>query len=234
MIKNLLFASLFFAFAATSFGQQGTCASPIVLTCGQTTTGNTASYQNSIENYGLACSFSAKEGAEIVYQITPPNNCNLTAAVTNVVGDDLKVVFLNTCNPVDCISMSDDNPISKNESETISAVGGTTYYVIVDGNDSGDVASFDLEITCNQTTNVIETLEEQISLYPNPSQDIINVKGVNFNNAEVNIIDASGRNVTAQTTLNQTTIDVSNLTSGSYILSVNLNGETANKRFSIQ
>ncbi len=234
MFKKVLLSSLFLTIVSAGLSQQGTCASPIVLTCGQTTTGNTASYQNSIESYGFACSFSGKEGAEIVYQITPPNNCNLTAAVSNVVGDDLKVVFLNTCNPVDCIAMSDDDPFSQNESETIPATGGTTYYIVVDGNDSGDVASFDLEITCDQTTDVVETLEEQISLYPNPSKNIINVKGVNFNNAEVHIIDATGRDVTNQTVLNQTTIDVSKLTNGSYMLSINRNGKKANKRFSVQ
>ena len=234
MIKKVLLSSLFLTTISTGFSQQGTCASPIVLTCGQTTTGNTASYQNSIENYGFACAFSDKEGAEIVYQITPPNNCNLTASITNVVGDDLKVVFLNTCNPVDCIAMSNDVSGTQDESETITATGGTTYYIVIDGNNTGDVASFDLEVTCDQTTDVIETLEEQISLYPNPSKNIINVKGVNFNNAEVHIIDAAGRDVTSQTVLNQTTIDVSKLTIGSYMLSINRNGEKANKRFSVQ
>ena len=56
------------------------------------------------------------------------------------------------------------------------------------------------------------------TLYPNPAESVINIKGDASNIAKINIYDLMGRQIMTTTNLNN--IDISNLLSGSYLVSI--------------
>ena len=83
--------------------------------------------------------------------------------------------------------------------------------------------------TSNQTVNVIEGSfplsaasfnGKEIKIYPNPTSDYLTISNLeNINISSINIIDTNGR-IVKTTTSNFTKIDVSNLSQGLYILSI--------------
>ena len=81
----------------------------------------------------------------------------------------------------------------------------------------------------NGSTGINEvTSENTLSIYPNPAQNILNIENVK-NNAEVSIIDISGKTVMSiRSTKN---IDISNLAKGMYCVKVIDNKTVIVKRF---
>lgn len=70
------------------------------------------------------------------------------------------------------------------------------------------------------TLGTEETLVDNLILYPNPTKDVLNLGTVgNLNGAFYSVFDITGRRV-ANAVLNSKSIDVSNLSSGNYILRV--------------
>lgn len=75
-------------------------------------------------------------------------------------------------------------------------------------------------------TGLDEISKSNVSVYPNPAQDFLNVKGLELNNAEVQILDISGRIVnTSLFKVNNSTIDISSLSQGTYHLVLYNNSE---------
>jgi len=65
-----------------------------------------------------------------------------------------------------------------------------------------------------------------LNVYPNPAQDLLNVNGFDLSNAEIEILDISGRMVsTSLFSSTNSTIDISNLSKGTYHLVVYNNSE---------
>ena len=72
----------------------------------------------------------------------------------------------------------------------------------------------------SSTLGTEETLVDNLILYPNPTKDVLNLGTVgNLNGAFYSVFDITGRRV-ANAVLNSKSIDVSNLSSGNYILRV--------------
>ena len=76
-----------------------------------------------------------------------------------------------------------------------------------------------------------QNLSNELSLYPNPAQDILNigVKGTDFQTV---IRDFSGRTVLQSA--NEQNLNVSKLPNGNYILTVSKNGKSVTKKLMIQ
>ena len=75
-------------------------------------------------------------------------------------------------------------------------------------------------------TGLDEISKSNVSVYPNPAQDFLNVKGLELNNAQVQILDISGRIVnTSLFKVNNSTIDISSLSQGTYHLVLYNNSE---------
>ena len=75
----------------------------------------------------------------------------------------------------------------------------------------------------DQTVKVINTISQTLKVYPNPVKDIINVS-LN-GQAIVELYDARGIKVYSGNVINETTIDVSNISRGIYILKVSVGNE---------
>ena len=110
------------------------CEGEGVLLTGQTNSGG----GDNVDEY--CCVPWDESGPERVYVITVPNNGSLSIGLSNVTGGDVDVMLLRNCNPLDCVAGGDVG---------ISVIGltGGTYYIVVDGF-NGDVATYDLEVTC--------------------------------------------------------------------------------------
>ncbi len=96
-----------------------------------------------------------------------------------------------------------------------------SFYYVVDGTPALDIEGF----------NTVS--QNQISLYPVPSQSFLNV-GVSSSNSstiEYSIFDLKGKIIKSKTELVNNRIDVQNLESGVYILSIDIDGQQQNLRF---
>ncbi len=77
-----------------------------------------------------------------------------------------------------------------------------------------------------------EALANDIILSPTPAKDILNINtGLNLDNAIYNIYDLNGRRVMTNSLNNNKTIDVSQLSSGNYILSILSDSNIKNQKF---
>jgi hypothetical protein len=75
----------------------------------------------------------------------------------------------------------------------------------------------------------------EFSVYPNPSEGIINFKGSFDTNASAIVYDQSGRVVSSiETLINGQSIDLSHLNKGMYLVSVNNNGVQTTKTISLR
>lgn len=80
----------------------------------------------------------------------------------------------------------------------------------------------------------VET-EQTISVYPNPANSVLNVVLPSDESASISLIDISGKVVERlDTSSNRTRINVSSLSNGLYIISVNQNGKQFSKRILIK
>lgn len=85
-----------------------------------------------------------------------------------------------------------------------------------------------------ETRSAIAT-EQTVSVYPNPATSILNVVLSTEMPATISLIDISGKIVdTIDTDSKRIRIDVSDLSSGLYVISVNQNGKHFSKRVLIK
>ena len=79
--------------------------------------------------------------------------------------------------------------------------------------------------------NIEEAEIQNVQIYANPTTDFLNIKLTNIEATSGTIFDISGRKVLSLKLLtNVTVVDVSNLTSGVYLLKINSPHKTINKR----
>ena len=79
--------------------------------------------------------------------------------------------------------------------------------------------------------DVTNTSEDQINVYPNPSNGLFVIDGLEHNNFTITIIDAYGRIVSE--TITSSRIDLSNYSNGIYFLKITQQNNTTIKRISI-
>lgn len=87
-----------------------------------------------------------------------------------------------------------------------------------------------LESTTIQALNVNDVESNKISIHPNPTKGLLNVYSENLTNFKTEVFDLVGKKVASFN--NQSQIDVSNLTSGVYLVKItnNLSKETITKK----
>ena len=88
-------------------------------------------------------------------------------------------------------------------------------------------------LTYTTSLSVVENIENSISIYPNPTQNNINVKfEETINNASYRLIDVAGREVVTSTLngVSSLNLDLSNQNNGVYFLMINIEGEVITKK----
>lgn len=84
------------------------------------------------------------------------------------------------------------------------------------------------------TDNVMGINENQaieVSIYPSPATDVINIKGANLNNTSITIYDQSGKAVKSISDFAGDQISVSDLVSGIYMIAVEMDGNRSVSKF---
>ena len=98
---------------------------------------------------------------------------------------------------------------------------------------SGNVTVIE-DVQINQTLNVVEIddtivsvnelLEDNFTIFPNPTSDYLNVSSdMNFNNFPLEVMDLNGR-VVVKTLIKDNRISLIDLSSGTYIARISANG----------
>ncbi len=111
------------------------------------------------------------------------------------------------------------------------AIGGsldTITYTFIDSNGCSAHAKATVEFNTCEAINDI-TLNNQISLYPNPATDLIDIKTEGIQPQTTNIYDVNGQLVSTMRFAPQ--VDVSNLAAGVYLMEVTAPEGTARRRF---
>lgn len=165
---------------------------------------------------GVWYNFTPLSGGEITATVVAPMGYTsvtfYTAPNENAVETDLTLVdyFNNQCVP--------------GETASIPVVAGQAYYVYV-ANTEGIT---DIVIDGDALLDTTDATLQSFSLYPNPASNSVNLDaGANNIIENVTVFSILGQEVLRETpNSNQTTLQVSHLTQGTYLVEVQINGET--------
>ena len=112
--------------------------------------------------------------------------------------------------------------------------GKTNYEIQVQANcGDGNLSDWSASITA-QTTDVgiVNYLENSITLFPNPANDVVNVQSSMFQVQSIEVIDVYGKVInTVNVVDNPTRINVSGLANGMYFVRVTTDEGVATKTF---
>lgn len=88
----------------------------------------------------------------------------------------------------------------------------------------------DFKVTTTGTASNDQFFKENFNIYPNPTSDVLNISAINgLEYQEVSIVDLTGRKI--KSVLNSTSIDVSDLASGTYIINILTSEGKATSKF---
>ena len=82
------------------------------------------------------------------------------------------------------------------------------------------------DLTVGGYVSISDNLAQLISIYPNPASDVLNIK-IPSNNFSISILDNTGRIVKTST---QKSFNISDIESGIYIVSIDIEGTIVNER----
>lgn len=194
------------------------CEDAIALSCGDIISGSTS---NATDNGGNASPdvFYSYTGNGIAEMITislcdPNTNFNTFLRIFTACDFTEEIAF-------------NDNSCGDQSEVDFESDGTSTYYILVEGSGSADSGEFTLEITCEEILNIQDNNLNQVSIYPNPLSDILNIHS-KMNITKLEIYNVSGQKVLSQQNVkgNQQ-INTSGLKSGVYF--IQLISENASK-----
>ncbi|MFT4661185.1 MAG: hypothetical protein ACI8XB_001457 [Patiriisocius sp.] len=147
-------------------------------------------------------------------------------------------VYTGSCEDLTCVAFDDDAGEGFTSIVMFDAIGGTTYYIEWD--DRWNAGEFDWYISTPIGIADIESSNNGVGLYPNPAQDQLNLSFVVEEKSDVaiEIFDMSGkmifselRNRPAGALVEE--IDISTLSSGLYVVKLNVDGDEVTKKFNV-
>jgi hypothetical protein len=113
---------------------------------------------------------------------------------------------------------------------TLNDDGGT-------GNGGSDITTQTFAITVYKTmTSIAKTRNNELSLYPNPASDVLNIRlpGSGFNNAEAIIRDISGKELSRTVIESNSPINISSLPKGIYSITIIKDGKLLSGKFIVK
>lgn len=133
------------------------CSNAVELSCGVTFNGTASTAPSVIGTYG--CNTWTETGPERVHTVVAGADGSITATITNFTGD-LDVYILGSCDPMDCLGT-----VSSSSATYDYAVGGETYYIVVDADD-GSGSAYDLLVTCQEPVPDEDVFITNESVFP--------------------------------------------------------------------
>ena len=143
-------------------------------------------------------------------------------------------IFVSTTglNPSDFTMVSEVNPTDTNwhvMNVDLSRYAGQTVFIAIrhfDSYDNYGIFVSNVSVTTTPASGINEVAEANVSVYPNPTNDVINVKGEGISLIEV--MDVNGRTVATRN--NAGTIDLSDFAAGVYMVRTVTTDGVATKR----
>ena len=130
---------------ACTGGGGGTCVVDYTLNCGDTDSWATTSSGATTAVSAYSCVSFTDTGPEYTYTFTPASDTTATFTLSALGSNDLDVFVLDgassVCSGSNCLDWGDTTT-------SVSAIGGQTYYVVVDGF-QGDSGSYDISVSCS-------------------------------------------------------------------------------------
>src|SRR5690606_18989118 len=144
---------------------------------------------------------------------------------------------------VQALAIKGDNLVDNVERVDVAAPSSGNYTIVVNhkGVLEGGSQAYSLIVTGSDltlSTNSV-ALENEISIWPNPATDILNISFKNIiDKTTIALYDIQGREVYVQSlsqfSPNQQTINTSGFSSGMYLLKINSGSQTLNKKVIIE
>ena len=126
-----------------------------------------------------------------------------------------------------CIIASISNNVNQTETlagEQFAEGEHTIYWTVQDNSGNTNYCSFNL--TVDIYSNIYNLLNNGISIYPNPTNGIINIEFADNNIQQIIISDITGKTIAEKNNIQQNkTIDLSNFESGIYIIKIQTDNE---------
>ncbi len=133
------------------------------------------------------------------------------------------------------LAIKGDNIVDNVEKVEVTSTESGQYTLTVNhkGTLTNGSQSFSLILTgTGVSLNTNSNEFKQISIYPNPTNNILNFNTEDLIEiSDISIFDVTGKVISTKYNLNQKTIDVSNLQSGVYFVRFATNGQFINKKF---
>ena len=150
------------------------------------------------------------------------------------IGSNTQIVTIGSRDYIEHSSPSSSNEFSTKWTAPESGSGDVTFYFsanAVNGNgspggDGGTNGQFKL---FEMTTSANDLEELTVNVYPNPTSDFLSISGEN-STYNYSIFDVKGQNVMQSNFTGETTIDIRNLQSGLYFISLQNNDKFFTKR----
>jgi endonuclease I/chitodextrinase len=156
---------------------------------------------------------------------------NLTVSTKRVFGGSSGTFNLKVNNNVvGTIAYGDQDVVQTITIPNINIEGNVT--IVIDGNsESGNRVVFDdLSWTCFTELNVNDYQLNDISIYPNPVSNILNIQLKNSRETQIEIYNILGKRVFSRTIQQSQSIQLDNLNSGVYILKLTQNNSIISKK----
>ncbi|MBL4703468.1 MAG: PKD domain-containing protein, partial [Flavobacteriales bacterium] len=179
--------------------------------------------------------------ASVVVTVLPSPTMIATASATTVyITSGATVNFTNTGSPATSYNWNfgdGNSSTSTSPSNTYSLVG--TYTVILTGTLGSCTDTDTITITVLMSVAIHEVVDGiSMTMYPNPTEGLVNINMVNTNNVnvEIQIMDAIGKIIGSQQHTGhdiRTSFDLSNRPAGIYLVRVLTNGGVLTKRISV-
>lgn len=176
-----------------------------------------------------ACAPGMNDGAW--YTFTPLADGTGDISITNILGWDAELaIYSGSCGAFVCEANSDTNGVSGDESLLfVDVLGGVQYWInIGNASDAADMPEGSFDLTVNGSAGVLvltvdeEEFLDEVTLYPNPANDIINIKSQIIID-EIGIYNLLGQQLRfISPQLKQTSIDIADLEVGVYIVKVKI------------
>ena len=144
---------------------------------------------------------------------------------------------LNGATPLAAATNNSDNNVDNIEKVHIYNAQPGVYTIQVKHKGSLQSGSQNFSLIANGSTALVLNtneyeIDKSISLYPNPTSNVLNFDASDFTEiSQVQIIDLSGKIINTNFNLNQKSIDVSNLQTGVYFIKFTTNNEIITKKF---
>lgn len=187
--------------------------------------------------------FNATSGATNDWMISPmlsfTSNGTLTfyaRELTTQYGDEIMKVYYSTTDndPSSFTLIATENVGSTEWAEYSYTIPANAKYIAIQCNSNDVFALFiDDVVISGGTTSVAEVSNNEVSVYPNPANNVVNVNA-NSNIDNVEIYSISGQKVGDFTANGTTTsINTESLSNGMYLMKINTENGVINKKFSV-